>query len=231
MLDYISPFTFLFRDKTWLRKFLLASLLTYTLIGSTPVFGWIVEVVRGVARGDSASLPELDDWRQYWKTGAQFLAVNVLWLIPLALAALVLYLPLIFLNHIPDELLLAIWGGTLLLVLFFLLVYSIIYAFFMPPMLVHLAFTGQTWNSANPLALWRTVHPHFMEYLLVYLIVGLGLFNVIILLSAMTLFLLLPPLLVYLSLVAAHFAGQLLQRGKNLTNSSFTDLKNVIQVK
>lgn len=211
MLDYGSPFTFLFQDKAWFKKFAIASLLTYTIIGAAPALGWMVEIVRRVGRGDASGLPEWDDWKPFWRQGGQFVSINILWLLPLVLAVLVIYLPLVFVNRLPGETLLAVWGVTLFCVLIFLFLYSIIYILFFPAMLVLLARTASTWQSADPLRLWKTVRPHFTEYLLVFLIVGLGLFNVILLLSALTLFLLLPPLLVYMGMVTAHYAGQLMK--------------------
>ena len=214
MLDYVSPFTFLFRDRDWLKKFLLASLLTYTLIGADPVTGWMVEVARRVSSGNPAALPEWEDWKSLWKQGAKFLAVNLLWLLPLVLALIIIYLPLLLINRLPDTTLLVLWAGTFFCVLIFLLLYSIVYGFFLPAMVVRLVETGRVWDSTNPASLWETVRPHFSQYLLVFLIVSLGLVNVILILSAFTFFLLLPPLLVYLGLVSAHFAGQLSQPGQ-----------------
>ena len=80
-------------------------------------------------------------------------------------------------------------------------------------MLVLLAQTAKIWDIANPAALWKTVRPLFMEYLLVFLVAGLGVMNISLLLAAATLFLFLPPILVYVGLVAAHFAGQLMKLG------------------
>ncbi len=190
MLDFFSPFTFLFRDKDWLKKFAFASLLTYTLIGAAPVMGWTVEIVRRVGSGNISELPDWEDWKPYWKLGAQFVSINVLWLLPLVLAVIVLYLPLLFVNRLSGETLLIVWGGTLLCVLIFLLIYSIIYGLFFPAMLVTLAGTGLTWASADPFRLWKIVRRHFVGYLFVFIIVGLGLFNVVLSLSALTLFLL-----------------------------------------
>jgi hypothetical protein len=122
---------------------------------------------------------------------------------------IVVYLPLIFANSIKPELLITVWGLTLLCVLLFLLIYSLVYAIFFPAMQVLLAKTGSSWQPANPVRLWKTVRPHFTQYLIVFLIVGLALFNVMLIAAALTVFLLLPPLLVYAGLVTAHYAGQL----------------------
>lgn len=211
MLDFRSPFTFLFRDKDWLKKIALASLLTYTFIGAAPVMGWMVEVTRRVAKGDISPLPAWDDWRSFWREGARLVGVNVLWLLPVAMAVIAIYLPLIFVERMSGETLLVVWGLTLLCVLAFLFIYSIVYVFFIPTMTVRLASNDSTWRSAWVLSLWKTVRPHFTEYLLVFLIIGMGLFNAALALALMTFFLFLPPLLVFVGLVTSHFAGQLLR--------------------
>jgi hypothetical protein len=216
MLDFISPFTCLFQDKGWFKKFALASLLTYTVIGAGPVTGWLVEVVRRVGRGEASPIPDWPSWKEwkpFWRQGAQFLAANILWLPPVAAAVILIYVPLFFVSKLNEVTLLIVWGSTLVGVLLFLLVYSAIYLLVLPAMLVRLARTNRIWESANPRSLWRTIRPHFMEYLLVFLVAGVGALNISLVLAAATLFLLLPPILVYVGLVTAHFAGQLMKLG------------------
>lgn len=216
-LDYFAPFTYFFKSRDWLKKFVIASLLTYTLIGAAPVLGWMIAIVRRVGQGQAPEVPELSDWKSYWRLGGQFTGVNALWLLPVLLAVILLYLPLIFAHAIQPGMFLAVFGGTLGCVLIFLLVYSIIYAFFFPAMQVLLARSGSTWQSADPRRLWKVTRAHFNQFLLVFLIVGLALFNVMLVLAALTAFLLLPPLLVYAGLVSAHYAGQLGWLDKNKT--------------
>lgn len=207
-LDHGAPFGYLFRDRSWLRKLALASLLTLTLVGAAPVFGWTLEIVRRVSKGDQPAVPELKDWKTFWRLGGQFALVNAVWLLPVLLAVIVLYLPLIFTEQLQTAIL-AVWGATLCCVTLFLTTYSIIYAFLLPAMMVLLARTGSARQAMNPVQLWRTARPRFFDYLMVFLIVGVALLNVILIAAALTLFLLLVPLLVYAGLVAAHYAGQL----------------------
>jgi len=211
MLDYSAPFGFLFQDKAWPRKFAIATLLTYTFVGAAPVLGWMIEIVRRVAKGEEPLLPEFTDWKTSWRLGGQFAFVNALWLLPFVAGTILAYLPVIFVSRLQGETLLVVWGGTLLCVLIFLFLYSLVYAVFFPAMQVLLARTGSSWGSANPFLLWKTFRKHPGPYLLVFLVVDLALFNVVLLAAALTAFLLLPPLLVYAGLVTAHFAGQLMQ--------------------
>jgi len=209
LLNYFSPFTYFFKSRDWPKKFIIASLLTYTLIGATPVLGWMIAIVRRVGQGEEPEVPELSDWKSFWKQGGQFACVNILWLLPLLLAVILLYMPLVFVHAIQPGMILAVFGGTLGCVLVFLLVYSAIYAYFFPAMQVLLARSCSTWQSADPRRLWKTTRAHFSQYLLVFLIVGLALFNIMLAGAALTAFLLMPPLLVYAGLVSAHYAGQL----------------------
>lgn len=213
-LDYIAPFIYIFKDKNWPRKFVIASLLTYTLIGAAPVLGWMIAIVRRVGQGQEPEVPELSDWKSFWKLGGQFTGVNALWLLPVLLAVILLYLPLIFAHSIQPQMTLAVFGGMLACVLVFLLAYSIIYAFFFPAMQVLLARGCSAWQSADPRRLWKTVRAHFSRYLLVYLVTGLALFNILLVAAALTAFVLLPPLLVYAGLVSTHYAGQMARLDK-----------------
>lgn len=221
-LDYFAPFTYFFNSRDWLRKFVIASLLTYTLVGAAPVLGWIIAIVRRVGQAEEPEVPELSDWKNYWKLGGKYAFVNAVWLLPVAAAVILTYLPVIFNSTSTEEMFVMVWGGTLACVLVFLLVYSIFYTFLVPAMLVVLAGNGSNWHAANPVALWKTARAHFIAYLLVFLIVGLALTNIMLMFSALTIFLLLPPLLVYTWLVSAHFAGQLarLDRDKTLSGQA-----------
>jgi hypothetical protein len=213
-LDYSTPFTYFFKDKDWPRKFVIASLLTYTLVGAAPVLGWLITIVRRVGQRQEPEVPELSDWKSFWKLGGQVAGVNALWLLPVLLAVILLYLPPILAHFIQFGMTLAVFGGMLACVLVFLLVYSIIYTFFFPAMQVLLARGCNPWQAADPRRLWKTVRAYFSRYLLVYLVAGLALFNFMLVAAALTAFLLLPPLLVYAGLVSAHYAGQLARLDK-----------------
>lgn len=210
MLDYGAPFFFVFKDEHWFRKILIASLLSYTLIGAAPVFGWTIEAARRVAQDEQPILPEFKDWKLFWTLGGKFALANILWLLPLLLASLLLYgVPAVLIGVVPDESVLLLFGAALACVLIFLFVFSWVYIFFIQPMMVSLADGRSAWQSANPVSLAKIVRSRFIDYFLVFIIIWLAFINVLFMLSAFTLFLLLPVALVYAGLVTAHFAGQL----------------------
>lgn len=212
-MEYGSPFLFLWEDKAWFKRLAIASLLTCTLIGAAPVFGWMIEITRRVAQDETPAIPAFQDWKTFWRLGGKFALVNAVWLLPFLLAVLAMYLPLVLLSgRAPDEVLLAVWGGVFCCAAAFLFLYSLAYLFFIPAMMALLARAGSAAQAMNPLCLWREVRPRFSEYLIVFLLVGVALPNVILLAALLTLFLLLPPMLVYAGLATAHFAGQLARK-------------------
>ena len=81
--------------------------------------------------------------------------------------------------------------------------------------MILLAETSSAWKAMNPVHLWKVARAHFTGHLMVFLIVGVGLLNLMLLIAPFTLFLLLPPMLVYAGLVTAHYAVQLM-RMRNL---------------
>jgi hypothetical protein len=210
-LDFFAPFVYFFKVKGWFKKFVLASLLTATIIGVAPILGWTLEIVRRVAHDEKPDVPELTDWKTYWHLGGQFTFVNTIWLLPVLLAVILLYLPLIFASRLQGQTQLVVWVATLVCVLIFLMVHTVLYIFLLPSMLIHLVETGSVWKAVNPLGLWKVARLHFIEHLIVYFIVGIGLLNLMLFTAPFTLFLLLPSMLVYMSLVTAHYAGQLMR--------------------
>jgi Protein of unknown function (DUF4013) len=208
-IDYGAAFGFFLKDKTWFKKFALASLLIYTLIGSIPVLGWTVEITRGVLTGGQTSLPDWSSFRSKWKTGYQYWLVNLVWLLPVLLCLLVADLPLFLVNTFDPNRLLVVWSAVLCCALVFITVYGAAVIFLLPAALGLLAESGSLARAINPLNAWRLARLHPVPHLIVFLIVGLGLTTVISLLAPLTLFLLLPPMLVYTGMVLAHYAGQL----------------------
>jgi hypothetical protein len=209
MINYGTAFTFFFKDKDWFPKFAIATLLIFSIVGLGPVLGWTLELVRRVRVGDEAGLPDWTDWRAYWKQGLKYWTVNLIWLLPIVLGIVVIYLPLLFAKSLSNEAVLILFFSFLCCDTFFLLIYSTLIIFFQPAMLGLLAATGSVRAAASLGNVWKTVRRNPVPHLIVFFIVGMGLLTVIFLVAPLTLFLGLPPMLVYSGIVTAHYAGQL----------------------
>jgi hypothetical protein len=197
-----------------------------SFIGISPVLGWNLEIIRRVVRGGEVELPEWTNLRIFWKEGGKSWLLNLAWLTPVILAILIIYFPLLFLRSIGTERLAVVELGVLGCMLTFITVYGMVVLFLLPAALGILAETGSLGKAINPMHAWRMARDHLGPHLLVFLIFGLGLTTMISLAAALTLFLALPPLLVYTSLVLAHYSGQLYRLHLESTPRSVANLKS-----
>jgi len=208
-IAYGKAFAFVFEDKAWPRKLLIASLLIVTLVGGVPFLGWCLEVARRVADGAPDPLPEWTGFRELWRRGYRFAALNLAWLFPALLATLSIYLPAFFVRSLDQVSLLVAWFALLGCVLLFLTVYTALVLFLVPAAMGLLATGGDLRRAIDPRQAWRRARRHAGPHLIVFLILGLGVPTVVSIAAPLTLFLGLPPLLAYSGLLLAHYAGQL----------------------
>jgi len=85
-MDVGKSFTYMFDDEDWLVKILIGgvfTLLSGILIGIPFVLGYILEVIRRVARRDPELLPDWDDLGEKFVQGLVLLVILAIWLIPL----------------------------------------------------------------------------------------------------------------------------------------------------
>jgi hypothetical protein len=225
-LEFGAPFGFFLKDRAWLQKVVLASLLTYTVVGISPVLGWNLEIIRRVVRGGDVELPEWTNFGRFWKEGGKCWLLNLAWLTPVILAILIIYFPLLFLRSIGTDRLAVVELGVLGCMLTFITVYGMVVVFLLPSALGILAETGSLGQAINPMHAWQMARDHLGPHLLVFLIFGLGLTTVLSIAAALTLFLALPPLLVFSSLVLTHYSGQLYRLNLESAPPSVSYLKS-----
>jgi hypothetical protein len=208
-LDFGAPFGFFLKDRAWLKKVVLASLLTYTIIGITPVLGWTLEIARQVGGGAEAVLPEWTGIRQYWKAGLKYWLLNLAWLMPVIPAILVIDFPIFFLRSTDPTQLIVVELMVVACLLAVITVYGLLAILLMPAALGSLACRGSLRQAVNPAGAWRLTRAHLGPHLVVFLIFAFGWTTVLSMAGLLTLFLAVPPLLVYTWLILAHFSGQL----------------------
>ncbi len=81
-MDFGLALTFQFRDPDWIRKILLASLITLIpVVGWIFVFGWSLEVARRVIKGETQTLPEIDLARDLVR-GMEGFIINLVYNLP-----------------------------------------------------------------------------------------------------------------------------------------------------
>ena len=84
-IDIDTAFKFVFLDKDWIKKILIAGALNLTMIGVVPILGWGLEIQRRVIKEEEGLLP---DWHYigiFTLDGLKYLLVNLIWTSPLML--------------------------------------------------------------------------------------------------------------------------------------------------
>jgi len=82
-MDIGLALSFVTQDRDWIKKIGIAALLSLTVIGAIPVLGWGVEISRRVINGASEVLPDWSDFGKYIMGGLKYLAVGLVWTLPL----------------------------------------------------------------------------------------------------------------------------------------------------
>ncbi len=95
-MDFGLALTFQFKDPDWIKKILVASLITLIpVIGWIFVFGWSLEVARTVIKGEDHSLPEIDLTRDLVR-GLEGFIINLAYNLPAIAVIAIMTLVLLF---------------------------------------------------------------------------------------------------------------------------------------
>ena len=100
-IDPAQILTFPFRDQSWLKKLLIASLLVFfSFIPVIPIvllLGYAAEIIRRVAVDqETPTLPEWDDLGSFFNEGFRLFGVAVIYMIPAMLLIGIGYLGMLF---------------------------------------------------------------------------------------------------------------------------------------
>ncbi len=83
-MDLARAFTYVFEDKDWLTKILVAGLIMLIpIIGQMIVVGWGLEVTRRVIQGEEPVLPDWSDFGGHVMRGLKALVVGLVYGLPL----------------------------------------------------------------------------------------------------------------------------------------------------
>ncbi len=106
-MDIGKSLSFVFEDKTWIEKVLIGALITLgtillswtvigAIVGAALLYGYMIELVRNVRRGEATPLPEWDNWGEKIVLGIKYGIVLIIWSLP----AIVVAVPLGILSGI-----------------------------------------------------------------------------------------------------------------------------------
>jgi hypothetical protein len=188
-MDIGKSFSFVFEDKEWVTKILIAMLIM--LLGV--LFSWLVipailaallfsgyglEITRRVLRGESDLLPAWDNWGKLFTDGLMVLIIGIVYALPMIVVWLCLGIPLGAVSDNSDSA--AAVVSSLLGCLN--LLWSIVLSFLLPPAIAIFAKEGELSAAFRFGEVVALVRDHFTTYLITAVMVwvanligGLGL--------------------------------------------------------
>jgi hypothetical protein len=104
-MDIGKSFTFVFEDDAWITKILIAAailflgilfswlLLIPLILAVALLNGYMVEIIRRVARGQVDGLPEWDNWGDLIAEGLKVLVIQIVYMLPIIIASFCLIIP------------------------------------------------------------------------------------------------------------------------------------------
>jgi hypothetical protein len=105
-MDIGKSFAFVFEDKDWIVKILIAAailllgilfswlLLIPLIVAGALLSGYGVEITRRVIKGTIDGLPEWDDWGGLFKDGLMVLIIGVVYALPMIIVSMCLGIPI-----------------------------------------------------------------------------------------------------------------------------------------
>jgi hypothetical protein len=81
-MDYGKAFSYVFEDKDWIKKVLIGAVVAIVPIVNFALFGYLLEVTRRVIQGETALLPEWDQFGEFFKKGFMAFVVYLVYLLP-----------------------------------------------------------------------------------------------------------------------------------------------------
>jgi Protein of unknown function (DUF4013) len=115
-MDVGKAFTFVFEDKNWITKILIAAgilllgilfswvLLIPLIVAAILLNGYTVEIVRRVIRGEPDALPKWDNWGALLADGLKMLVIEIVYALPMIIVALCLSIPISALSRNAEQL-------------------------------------------------------------------------------------------------------------------------------
>jgi hypothetical protein len=211
MMNIGESFKFVFRDPNWFLKLFLGgvfTLLSVVVIGIPVIYGYRIELLKRVQRGDDNPLPEWKDVGVFFITGLKYLVTQIVYFLPiLILIVPFLGIMILFLAQgtSPDELI----GATPVLTFSMLGigVYSLFILLITPVIAIQFSARERIADGLNVGIVIRQFRQHWQEVLIVVVlgialdilaVVGILVFVVGILFTSF-----------YVKLVQFHLYGQI----------------------
>lgn len=205
-----AAFSFVTEDPEWVKKLAIGSVLVllapFTLfLSMIPLAGWTVAVARRVIQGTAPVLPEWADFGELIKDGLKYVAIGIVWSIPLWILSLCVTLAGTALADQMDD-----QTATSLVSLLstcISLPYSIVLALLLPASYGHLADTGEFGSALNPATAFKIFRANVGGYVIIA-VISAFVVPIIVLVGLLVCLVGALPAGAYISALLGHLYGQ-----------------------
>lgn len=180
-MDVNKAVRFVFEDKQWISKLLIAilmSLLAFVIVPALILQGYVVKLVRQVMNGNRDELPEWTDWGKLLRDGFFVTVGELVWMLPLILLVIIVSVATGGLGSLSDDAaaVAATGGGLLLLCLVLLMVVAAL--FLTPALLIQYAIKDDFGALFRFGEVFDIIRNHMSDILIAFLVTVAAVFVV-----------------------------------------------------
>ena len=173
-MDVGKSIGYVFEDKKWSNKLLVGMLISIVPIINFALLGWVIDIMRNVARREPQPLPEWGDFGDKFVKGAILFVVSLIYSLP----ALLITCPLFFIpftrgdfGRDGQQALSGMIAGTALLFTCAISIYALLISFLMPAIFLNFARKG-TFSACFEFGeIWRIMSKNLGDYIVAWLII------------------------------------------------------------
>jgi len=145
-MNIVKSMTFLFQDREWAAKTLIAAIVSYIPILNFAWIGYLSEVTMNVAHQEPDPLPEWSDFGSKFISGLKFIAASILYSLPVIILLILPFLG-ILLGFLPEDSDLqtyaaSAYGISLFLLICCISVYFLLLSLFLPAAFINFSLEG-----------------------------------------------------------------------------------------
>lgn len=180
-MDVNKAVRFVFEDKQWVSKLLIAvlmSLLAFVIVPALILQGYVIKLVRQVMNGNRDELPEWTDWGKLLSDGFFLTVGELVWMLPLILLVIIVSVATGGLGSISEDAaaVAATGGGLLLLCLVLLMVLAAL--FLTPALMIQYAIKDEFGALFRFSEVFDIIRNHMSDILIAFLVTVAAVFVV-----------------------------------------------------
>jgi hypothetical protein len=173
-MDVGKSIGYVFEDKKWVSKLLIGMLVGILPIVNFVLFGWLIDLMRNVARHESQPLPEWENNLDKFVKGLILFVVSLIYSLPALVIIWTTMIPSLIngaLRDVEPQQVFEMFAGTIALSSCAILIYGLLISFLLPAILLNFARKGTVVSCFEFGEIWRIISKNLGDYIVAWLII------------------------------------------------------------